>query len=214
MIQKTGYAIRDVSFRDIVEKHQNDPGIRSVAGEVAVMRSILDMLLSQVKLTAELNDLDPGSMNAILQTSKMVTEACEKMVSIEAKLTAKLSIDQLSVIATTMFNAVVEICQPTPDQAHRLAASFAKACNPRVQVMVDAETGEMATFEGELEKIKAHPVQDRITMTGGTTAFTETARVPDGHGRQHPPPRPPMPPSVAQRLTDMARHGRTWDEQP
>lgn len=214
MTQKTGYAIRDVSFRDIVEKHQNDPAIRSVAGEVAVMRSILDMLLSQVKLTAELNDLDPGSMNAILQTSKMVTDACEKMVAIESKLTAKLSIDQLSVIATTMFNAVVDICQPTPDQAHRLGAAFAKACNPKTQVMVDAETGEPATYEMEMERVKAHPVQDRITMTGGNAAFTESVRLPDDHGRQRPPARPPMPLSVAQRLTDMARHGRTWEQQP
>ncbi len=208
----TGYAIQDATFRTLVEKHQSDPSIRSVASEVAVMRSVLDMLLGKIKVSADVNEMDPGEMNAVMQTAKMITDACEKMVAIESKLTAKLSVEQLSAIATTMFNAIVEICQPTPDQAHRLAAAFAKATNPKVLVMVDAETGELATTELELERVRNTPVQNRVTMSGGETAYTPHEKLEEK--RKHPAHPPKPPDSVARRLTDMIRHGRTWGEQP
>lgn len=203
-----GYEIQDPSFSALVEKHRTDPNIRSVDNEVAIMRSMLSLLLR--KINDQTASDDPAIMSAVLTTSKMVTEACEKMVAIEAKLTAKMSIEQLSVVATAMFEIVCEVCEPTPEQAHTLAAKWAKICDPKRTVMVDAETGEMLTADIEMKNVMAEPPPEiPVKMTAGNTAFSPTAgRLPEPV--QRPPPQPPCPPGVRARLMDLATDAARW----
>ncbi len=116
-------AITSVPLREAFESHLNDPARRSIEKELALARTMLDVIMLRINAKQDLTDIAPAEVNAIMQMTKMISELVERMVGIEQKMGMRLSVDQVMALMARMIDHVVTICQPTPSQCIELATA-------------------------------------------------------------------------------------------
>jgi|GEM_PF-2731318 len=111
--QKAGaYLIANRLLGDPAERHAKSDEIKSVVGEIAVMRAMLELRLNAIENDAELIALGPCIKDTALAIDKMVNS----LHTMEVKLGSVLSKQALMRLAQSLIEIITNTIRPFADR--------------------------------------------------------------------------------------------------
>jgi hypothetical protein len=117
-------SIQSLPLQQAYKAHLQDPTRKSMDQELALMRTMLDVLLSRFTVGMELSNVPMEQVSSITTMCKIITETVERMANVEAKMGLKLSVDQVTNLILGIVDKVITICPDlTKDQLARIADS-------------------------------------------------------------------------------------------
>lgn len=114
-------AIKSVPLKEEFQRHLNDPNRRSMESELALMRTMMSSLLSRVDMQMDLKDLPYETISAIVKLCEIITGTVDRVVSVEHKLSMRLSVDQVTMILMRFTDEIVNILNPSQADMLKIA---------------------------------------------------------------------------------------------
>jgi len=168
-----GASIKSQSIRELYEKHLNDPNRKNIESELALMRTLLTAVVSNIQ-SKSLADIPLDAIATVVTLCEKVSSAVLTMTNIETKLGDRFSIEQVNVITLRLLESFVKITQPNEEQCLQLAAVFENlSINKTLPVITlhgstsdttkQATQSSKATLSPEATDIVALTYYDKVT---------------------------------------------------
>ena len=159
-------AIQHEGLREAYTKHLQDPNRRSVESEVALMRTMLNVIVSRVEVGQDLQELPMEQIGAITAMCSRITDTVQKMVDMETKMAMRLTVEQVTNLLLTVASKLIDITTPTQEQCLKIAEVIENLPVRRLAT---------ATIEGNADYGLAEQVGKKNTP--GTALYKEDGTV-------------------------------------
>lgn len=114
-------AIQHEGLKEAYTKHLQDPNRRSVESEVALMRTMLNILVARIDVGTDLQELPMEQLGAITAMCTRITDTVQKMVDMETKMAMRLTVEQVTNLLLNVASKLIEITTPTQEQCLKIA---------------------------------------------------------------------------------------------
>jgi hypothetical protein len=168
-------SIKNQSLKEAYVSHLSDPNRKSIEREIAMMRTMLDALVSRVNVGVDLNNIPIELIGAIAKLSENITGAVERMAAMETKLGMRLSLDQATALVFSVIDLVFKTC-PNLEQAQLTAIADGVEKLPVMRTVSAQSIQDNAEYgTQDTNGVKLSTARDKFIDDGTVVkdAFTE-----------------------------------------
>lgn len=159
-------AIKNESLKEAYKKHLQDPNRRSIESELALQRTMLNVLVSRCEVGMALQDLPMEQIGAITAMCTRITETAQKMVDMETKMAMRMTIEQVTNLLMTVATKLIEITSPTQEQCLKIA-----------DVIENLPVRRLATETVQGNADYGMAAEHKVINSNGLTKYTEDGAV-------------------------------------